>query len=199
VRGLYAIADRPELAAAFARGGASVVQLRVKRAGAGEMLRAARAAAGECRARGVLFIVDDRTDVARLAGADGVHLGQDDLDVSAARAVLGPGAIVGVSTHSDAEIDAALAAGADYLGFGPVFATATKEAALPPPHGIEGLARAVRRAGRTPVVAIGGITVASAAAVAAAGAACAAAISELCDASDPEGRARAFAAAFGGG
>ncbi len=201
--GLYAIADdsaaRPplELVQAFVRGGAAVVQLRLKRLPARELLRVAREASVLCRSAGVLLFVNDRPDVAALAGADGVHLGQDDLSVADARATVGPEALIGQSTHSDAELDAALAAGADCIGFGPVFATSSKPGAvLPPPHGIDGLARAVRRAGRTPLIAIGGITLATAAQVAATGAACAAAIGELCNARDPEGRARELANAL---
>jgi thiamine-phosphate pyrophosphorylase len=141
-----------------------------------------------------LLLINDRPDVARLAEADGVHLGQEDLPCEAARALLGPGALIGVSTHSDAEIDRALSA--DYIGFGPVFATASKPGSpLPPPHGIEGLRRAVRRS-RVPVVAIGGITAANAGAVAGAGARCASAIAWLCSAEDPEAAARAMAQAF---
>jgi thiamine-phosphate pyrophosphorylase len=99
-----------------------------------------------------------------------------------------------VSTHSDDEIDGAQAA--DYIGFGPVFATRSKPGArLPPPHGIEGLTRAVQRSG-IPVVAIGGITAANVADVAGTGARCAAAIAELCGAADPESATRAMAAAF---
>ena len=193
LRGLYAIAGATELALACARGGARVLQLRIKGAPAGELLRAARA----CREAGALLIVDDRPDVAALCGADGVHLGQDDLGPADARAVLGPDALIGVSTHSEAEIDAALAAGADYLGFGPIFATRSKPGApLPPPHGVEGLSRAVKRARGRPVVAIGGLTVQNAPLVAAAGAACAAALAELREAADPEAKARAFAEAF---
>jgi thiamine-phosphate pyrophosphorylase len=208
LRGLYAIADGssplPPLAlvAQLVRGGARVVQLRLKAKGAGELLAVARAAVSLCRQHGALLVVNDRPDVARLAGADGVHLGQEDLPAEAARAVLGADALVGVSTHSDAEIDAALAAGADYLGFGPVFATATKRttapgaAPLPAPHGPQGLSRAVARARGTPVVAIGGITAANARSLAQSGAACVAAIGELCHAQDPEAAARALAAAF---
>ena len=186
--GIYAIVDgssaRPplELVAAFAAGGAAVVQLRLKDAGAGELLRVAREARRIC-AGSTLLLVNDRPDVARLAEADGVHLGQEDLPVAAARAILGHKAVIGLSTHSDAEIDAAQ--GADYIGFGPIFATASKPGApLPPPHGIEGLRRAVARA-KVPVAAIGGITEANAGAVAAAGARCAAAIASLCNSADP--------------
>jgi thiamine-phosphate pyrophosphorylase len=127
-----------------------------------------------------LLVINDRPDVARLAEADGVHLGQEDLPWQAARAVVGPQVLIGVSTHSDAEIDAAQ--GADYIGFGPVFATASKPGSpLPPPHGIEGLRRAVQRS-KAPVVAIGGIGAGQARDVALAGARCAAAIAQLCNA-----------------
>jgi thiamine-phosphate pyrophosphorylase len=125
---------------------------------------------------------------------DGVHLGLVVVPWQAARAILGPGALIGVSTHSDAEIDAAQ--GADYIGFGPVFATGSKPGAvLPSPHGLDGLRRAVRRS-KAPVVAIGGITMENAAEVAAAGARCAAAVAALCTAPDPEGATRAMARAF---
>ena len=198
-RGLYAIADGSAgtsplaLVAAFLEGGAAVVQLRLKHAGAGDFLRIARRAKAMCAGRAV-FLVNDRPDVAKLSGADGVHLGQDDLPVAEARAILGPGKLVGLSTHSAAEIDAA--AGADYLGFGPVFATTTKEAALPKPLGLEGLRAAVLRAGQLPVVAIGGITVERAREVALAGARCAAVIGALSHASDPVSAARAFSEAL---
>ena len=194
--GVYAIVDgsaaRPplELVAAFVRGGAAVVQLRLKQAGAGEFLRVAREARRLCTAGGSLLLINDRPDVAKLAGADGVHLGQDDLPVAVARAILGPGALIGLSTHSDEEIDGA--DGADYIGFGPVFATRSKPGApLPPPHGIDGLRRAVERAGR-PVVAIGGIDAHNAAAARAAGARCVAAIAYLEGAADPEAAIRSL-------
>jgi len=206
LRGLYAIVDesstRPPLAlvAAFLEGGAAVVQLRLKNAPSGDLFRLAVAAGELCRARGALLLVNDRPDVARAAGADGVHLGQEDLPPAAARKIVGTDAIVGVSTHSDAEIDAAVKDGADYLGFGPIFATRSKGASpLPPPHGIAGLRHAVERARPLPVVAIGGITAASAREIAQAGAACAAAIAELCAAPDPAGKAREMAEAFRGG
>lgn len=199
-QGLYAIADgsagRPvlDLVGAFVRGGAAVVQLRLKDAGAGELLRVAREARRLCQPGKTLLFVNDRPDVARLAEADGVHLGQEDLPWQAARQIIGPQMIIGVSTHSNQEIDAAQ--GADYIGFGPIFATQSKPGApLPSPHGVEGLRRAVQRS-RVPVVAIGGITSQTAAGIFAAGARCAAAIAELCKAPDPEAAARALAAAF---
>ena len=198
-RGIYAIVDcsaaRPplELVGAFVRGGAAVVQLRLKQAGAGEVVKVAREARKLCQGR-ALLLINDRPDVARLAEADGVHLGQEDLPLAETRAILGPRALIGVSTHTNEEIDAAQ--GADYIGFGPVFSTLSKpRAPLPPPHGIEGLGRAVRRS-RVPVVAIGGITAENAGEVARAGAACAAAIASLCNAPDPEAATRALVEAF---
>jgi len=206
LRGLYAIVDgsaaRPplELLQAFLRGGATVVQLRLKALPARDLLELAREAVAICRQRDALLLVNDRPDVARAAVADGVHLGQEDLPAGAARELLGADALIGISTHSDAEIDAAIAAGADYLGFGPVFETASKPGApLPPPHGLLGLERAVRRAAPVPVVAIGGLTARTAGGVARAGAACAAAIGEICQAADPERAARSLAEAFARG
>jgi thiamine-phosphate pyrophosphorylase len=200
--GVYAIVDGPaarpplDLVGAFVRGGAAVVQLRLKGIGTGDFVRIAREARGICANR-ALLLINDRPDVARVAEADGVHLGQDDLPVAAARVLLGPGALIGLSTHSEKEIDES--AGADYIGFGPIFVTQSKPGApLPPPHGLEGLRRAVRRA-KVPVVAIGGITAANVAQVARSGARCAAGISALCNAADPEQAVRAFAEAWGPG
>jgi len=197
--GVYAIVDgsaarQPlELVGAFVKGGAAVVQLRLKNAGAGDLLMIAREAR-KLTAGKALLLVNDRPDVAKLAEADGVHLGQDDLPVEAARALLGPKAIIGVSTHSDEEIESAK--GADYIGFGPIFATRSKPGApLPPPHGLEGLRRAVKLS-RVPVVAIGGITVGNAGSLSSTGATAIAAIAELCNAPDPEQRTREMVEAF---
>jgi thiamine-phosphate pyrophosphorylase len=199
--GIYAIVDgsasRPplELVHAFVQGGAAVVQLRLKETPAGELLRLARAAREICAGRATLLI-NDRPDVARLAGV-GVHLGQEDLPLGDARALLGPDALIGISTHSDAEIDGAQSA--DYIGFGPIFATRSKPGAvLPPPHGVSGLREAVQRSS-VPVVAIGGITAATAREVAKAGARCAAVIAEVCHAPDPEAAVRNLATAFAAG
>ena len=198
--GAYAIADgsagRPllDLVEAFVRGGAAVVQLRMKATGdrlpaTGELLEVARQARKACAGK-CLFIVNDRPDVARLAEADGVHLGQEDLPLEEARRIVGPKLLIGISTHSDAEIDAAQ--GADYIGFGPIFATRSKPGApLPPPHGIEGLRRAVQRS-NVPVVAIGGITAENVQAVYSAGARCAAAIAYICNAADPAAAVRSL-------
>ncbi len=191
--GVYAIADgsaaRPliDLVGAFVRGGAAVVQLRVKDR-PDELLELARAARKLCEK--TLLFINDRPDLARLAEADGVHLGQEDLPLAQARAIVGPKMIIGISTHSDAEIDGAQEA--DYIGFGPVFATKSKPGAvLPAPRGIEGLRKAVQRS-KIPVVAIGGITASTAKDVYAAGARCVAAIAGLCNAPDPEAAVKAM-------
>src|SRR5881628_1224677 len=186
---LYAIVDPLDtgrepaaLAAALLRGGARLVQLRWPGASARELLAAALAIRPLARAAGALFLVNDRPDVARAAEADGAHLGQDDLPVAAARRVLG------VSTHDLAQARAAEAAGADYIGVGPVYATTTKPDALAP-RGLE-LVSAVRAAVRCPMVAIGGITPETAAAVRAAGADAVAMIGALVRAPDPEAAVR---------
>jgi len=192
---LYAIVDPlatgrgPDaLAAALLAGGARLLQLRLKDVGARELLAVATAIAPLARRYGALFLVNDRPDVARAAGADGVHLGQEDLPVAAARRVLGPGAIVGVSTHDLAEARAADAAGADYLGVGPIYATATKTGALPPRG--PALVRALRAEIRRPLVAIGGITAETAPEVLAAGADSVAMIAALVDTPDPAAAVR---------
>ena len=192
---LYAIADPLDtgrdpaaLAAALLRGGARLVQLRWPGASARELLAAALAIRPLARAAGALFLVNDRPDVARAAEAEGVHLGQDDLPVAAARRVLGAGRLIGVSTHDPGQARAAEAAGADYLGVGPVYATATKPDALAP-RGLA-LVSAVRAAVRCPLVAIGGITPETAAAVRAAGADAVAMIGALVRAPDPEAAVR---------
>jgi len=193
--GVYAIADgsagRPvlDLVSAFVRGGAAIVQLRLKDAGAGEFLLLAREARRLCAGK-TLFFINDRPDIARLAEADGLHLGQDDLPLAEARKIVGPDMIIGISTHSDSEIDAGQAA--DYIGFGPIFATSSKPGAtLPPPHGIDGLRKAVQRS-KVPVVAIGGITSKTARDVYVAGAHCVASIADICKAADPEAAVRAL-------
>jgi len=192
---LYAIVDPldtgrdpPALAAALLRGGARCVQLRWKEASARELLAAALAIRPLARTAGALFLVNDRPDVARAAESDGVHLGQDDLPPAAARRVLGPGRLVGISTHDPAQARAAEAAGADYIGVGPVYATATKPGALAP-RGLA-LVSAVRAAVRCPLVAIGGITPETAPAVRAAGADAVAMIGALVRAPDPEAAVR---------
>ena len=187
---LYAIVDPLDtgrdpvaLAAALLAGGARCLQLRWKGASSRELLAAAVAIRQHTSTAGALFLVNDRPDITRAADADGTHLGQDDLPVSAARRVLGPARLIGVSTHSVAQARAAAEAGADYIGVGPVYETTSKTGALPA-GGVE-LVSAVRAVVTCPVVAIGGITAANAAAVLAAGADAVAMIGALVRASDP--------------
>jgi thiamine-phosphate diphosphorylase len=193
---LYAIVDPLDtgrspvaLAEALLAGGARLLQLRLKGASAANVLAAARAIRPRARAVGALFLVNDRPDIARAVDADGVHLGQDDLPVAAAREVLGPGALIGVSTHDLDEARAAVAAGADYLGVGPVYTTTSKADPLRP-RGLD-LVRAVRAAVERPLVAIGGITPETAATVRAAGADAVAMIAALVCAPDPAAAVRA--------
>ncbi|MCS6801020.1 MAG: thiamine phosphate synthase [Chloroflexota bacterium] len=199
LRGLYVILD-PEagaihaLADAAIRGGARLLQLRDKRGPAAETLRRAEALGARARQAGVLFFINDRLDIALAAGADGVHLGQHDLPVRAARAVAGERLIIGCSTNTVAEALRAVADGADYLGVGAIFPTASKTDTRP--AGIAGL-RAIRAAVDCPIAAIGGITPSNAAEVIAAGADMIAVIGALAQAADPETAARQLAAAFG--
>ncbi|GIW08144.1 MAG: thiamine-phosphate synthase [Dehalococcoidia bacterium] len=196
LHGLYVIVD-PEtadplpLAAAVIRGGARVLQLRDKRNPAGASLRLAEAIGEVARRSGVLFIVNDRVDIALAAGADGVHLGQHDLPVAAARAIAGDRLIIGCSTNTVEEARRAVADGADYLGVGAMFPTRSKSDTRP--AGIARL-REIRAAVDLPIVAIGGITAANAAEVVAAGADMIAVISAIASASDPEMAARTLAA-----
>lgn len=133
------------------------------------------------RAAGALLIVNDRADIALASQADGVHLGQEDLPAKVARKLMGD-KIIGVSTHNPAQAEEAERAGADYIGFGPVFATGTKETGYSP----RGLAmlQEVRRAVKIPIVAIGGVTEKNAAQVWQAGADAAAIVSDLMAADD---------------
>ncbi len=184
-----------ELALAMLAGGARLLQLRLKGENAGEMLAVARAVRPHARRVAALLVVNDRPDVARAADADGVHLGQDDVPVAAARAVLGPGRLVGLTAHDLAEACAGAAAGADYLGVGPVFATTSKADALSP-RGLD-LVRAVRTATRLPLIAIGGITAETAPDVLGAGADGVAMIGALVRAPDVAAGVRATLARLG--
>ncbi len=183
-----------EVVEAALAGGATAVQLRGKGLPGRALYELAVRLTAVCARRGALCLVNDRVDVALAAGAHGVHLGQDDLPAAAARR-LGPGLVVGVSAATGQEAVAAGADGADYLGVGSVFATATK-ADAGTPIGLVGLAR-VARASDLPAVAIGGVTPANAAAAIAAGAAGVAVVSAVVAADDVAGAAAALAAAVG--
>jgi thiamine-phosphate pyrophosphorylase len=171
--------------------GARVMQLRLKSASGRDLLAAARVIATMCRERGAMLIVDDRTDIAMLAGADGVHLGQEDLPVEAARRLAGSEMIIGISTHSVEQAVAAECGGADYIGFGPMYPGGLRNNVAG--KGLE-LLREVRAAVRIPIVAIGGITEATVPAVLAAGADACAIITDVVRAPDIAAKVRAILA-----
>lgn len=181
------------MVAAALRGGVTAVALREKDLDARSLLQLARALRPLTRRHGALLIVNDRADVARAAGADGVHLGQRSLPVDAARRALGRG-LVGVSTHTLAEARAAERAGADYVFYGPIHDTPSKRGRLAP-RGPRGLRRVAAALG-IPVVAIGGIDPDRAAALGRAGAAGVAAIRGLVAARRPATAARAYRASW---
>lgn len=164
--------------AQLCEGGARIIQLREKHLAPQEFYREAELAVSEAHHRGARLIINDRADIAVAVGADGVHLGQDDLPPEAARGLMGPDAIIGLSTHN---LDQALAAAKlpiDYIAIGPIFATTTK--ANPEPIvGLDGLRRVRDAIAAIPLVAIGGITAENAAEVIAAGADAVAVISAL--------------------
>ena len=161
---LYAVTDR-----AWARdtegllrqvaeaidGGAGIVQLREKHLGQADFLAEAERFVALCREKGAVSIINDNVDIAAQVGADGVHIGQEDLEAGRARELLGPDKVIGVSAHSVAEALAAQAAGADYLGVGAAFVTGTKTDAKPISRET---IRAITAAVDIPVVAIGGIS-----------------------------------------
>jgi thiamine-phosphate pyrophosphorylase len=153
---LHVLVDSPDLAAAAIDGGAPVVQVRLKDGTDAERYALVEAIAERCRRAAVTCLVNDRADMAVATGADGVHLGADDLPVDAARRVVGPDAVVGGTARDPATARRLVAAGASYLGVGPTYRTATK-GGLPGPLGPAGV-EAVVRAVDVPVVAIAGIT-----------------------------------------
>jgi thiamine-phosphate pyrophosphorylase len=201
---LYAIIDAArvdtispvEMAEILLNAGVKLIQYRDKNGSSRRLFEISMQIADRVRAAGGMFIVNDRADVALLAGADGVHVGQDDLPVEFARRVLeAPGVrakprpgTIGCSTHNLEQVSEADGTSANYIAFGPVFATQSKDKA-DPLVGVEGL-RAARKATRKPLVAIGGITLGSATAVMEAGADSVAVIGDL--ARDTANRARDF-------
>jgi thiamine-phosphate pyrophosphorylase len=194
---LYAIVDPAgghepiELARILLDAGARIVQLRLKDRPARDVLGAATAIARMSRERGAIFIVNDRPDLTILSGADGVHLGQRDLPLEAGRRILGADKIIGVSTASVEMARAAEDGGADYIGFGPMYAGGLKN--IQRGQGLENL-RAVRAAVKIPIVAIGGITEATMPEVLAAGADAAAIITDVVKAPDIAAKVRALLA-----
>ncbi len=190
IRGLYAVIDSAyaafndleKTAGAIISGGARIIQLRAKGLPSGAMLEAARALREITLQNGVTFIVNDRVDVAMMSRADGVHLGQEDIPLTRARALMGDGAIIGVSTHNAFEAVEAQRNGADYISLGPIFPTKTKKDAHDPLR-LEGL-REMRAIVSLPIVAIGGITGENVIDVLTHGGTCAAMISEILAAKD---------------
>jgi len=200
IRGFYAVLDRDDEALAEALvATARVLQVRIKprtgRADPAEVVRIARMARRVCDAAGAALIVNDRIDIALAVGAEGVHLGQADLPIGVARRIARD-LWIGISTHDLAQVRAACEAGADYLGFGPVFATATKENP-DPVQGLAGLRAAVAAAAGRPVVAIGGITAADVDDIYGTGAHALCAISAVNQARDPRDMARQFRSPMG--
>ncbi len=186
-----------DLAAACLAGGARFLQVRGKSLPGGALLDLTTRIVEMAHPEGAIVIVNDRPDIARLAGADGVHLGQEDLSPAAARTVVGDAAIVGRSTHTLEQIEAALREPATYLAVGPVFGTATKAtgyAAVGLALVREAAERGRRAAPSRPVVAIGGITVETALQVLEAGATSVAMIGDLLSTGDPEARVRTIVA-----
>jgi thiamine-phosphate pyrophosphorylase len=193
---LYTIADtlaRPdlsfvELAKKLCTGGARLLQLRVKDLPTREFLTIAHEVRLICQQAGCLLLINDRADIALAVDADGVHIGQEDLPLDAARTVLGPHKIIGVSTHDADQAVTAERGGADYLGFGPLFGTNTKATGYTA-RGLDQL-RAIRALVRLPIVAIGGITAERAPSALAAGADAVAMISDLVLADDVTDKVR---------
>ena len=185
-------------------GGARWLQIRAKTVPGGAFLDLAIRIREIAHAGGAILVVNDRADIAHLAGADGVHVGQDDLSPVAARAIAGAGAVVGFSTHTEAQIDAAVAQPVSYIAVGPVFGTATKDTGYTRvgPELVRYAAAAIARgasssgpsAGAVEIVAIGGITLDRAADIIRAGATAVAVITDLLTTGDPESRVRAYLA-----
>jgi thiamine-phosphate diphosphorylase len=176
--------DLVDVVRAALRGGAPAIQLRMKDGAARDMVEMAQALLAETRPAGALLFVNDRVDVAVIAGADGAHVGQDDLPVGAARRVSPPGFLLGVSAESVELALQAEAEGADYVGVGPVYPTGSK-ADAGEPIGLGRIAE-VAASVRIPIVGIGGIAIGNARAVVESGAAGVAVISAVMRADDPE-------------
>jgi thiamine-phosphate pyrophosphorylase len=170
--------------------GARLFQYRDKTPSSRELLHASQALCLTVRQHGGTFLVNDRADISRLAGASGVHLGQDDLSVAAAREVVGTGCLIGLSTHNLPQFEAAVESSADYIAVGPIFPTTGKH--NPDPVVGVDFVRAARKLTTKPIVAIGGITLESARRVIDAGADSVAVISDVLKAKNPVDRVRQY-------
>jgi thiamine-phosphate pyrophosphorylase len=195
---LYFVTDvRPgleELLAAALSGGVDMVQLREKSASDEELLRAASVFRSACDEHGALFWLNDRVDLVEECGADGVHVGQEDAPVEEVRSEVGPDVLIGLSTHSPDQFDAALGSGADQLSVGPVWETPTKEGR--PAAGLSYVSYAAAHGGERPWFAIGGIDLGNVGEVVAAGARRVVVVRAIRDAADPEAAAAALRTAL---
>lgn len=199
---LYAIIDAQQIApqspvdvaSALLAAGVRLIQYRNKEGGARDLYQAAIGIGEIAKKFDAKLIVNDRADVALAAGSDGVHVGQQDIPPAAARRLLPAGSIVGISTHSIAQLQAASQEPVDYIAFGPIFPT-TSKSNPDPTVGLDGLS-AARKAARRPLVAIGGITIDNARSVIAAGADSVAVIGGLLSAPDIGAQARKWIAAL---
>lgn len=201
---LYAIIDAAQtgarspvqVAETLLAAGVRLIQYRDKTATSRRLFEVCREIVVRTKREEALFIVNDRADVARASGADGVHVGQEDLPLELVRRVLQPGQWAGVSTHTLPQMAKAEASSADYVAFGPIFATRSKDRP-DPVVGLDGL-REARQKTRKPLVAIGGITLENAPSVIEAGADSVAVIRDLLGAEDLGARARQFLRILGG-
>jgi thiamine-phosphate pyrophosphorylase len=180
-----------DLLAAFLDGGAQCIQIRAKHLASGPLLELCEHAVQQAKKIQASIIVNDRADLARMSGAAGVHVGQDDLPPAAARAIVGAAAIVGFSTHTIAQVRAATSEPVSYIAVGPVFGTRSKDTGYDA-VGLDLVRAAATAAGGIPIVAIGGITLETASSVLAAGAASVAVIGDLLSGNDPAGRVAAY-------
>lgn len=195
MRGIYLVTDRGlcrgrmllDVVAQAVKGGVSCVQLREKEMPTRVFVEEALAVKNILAPHRIPLMINDRIDVALACGADGVHIGQEDMPYETARRLLGPKAIIGLSVETWADVEASRKLDVDYLGVSPVFATPTKTDTKEP-WGIEGL-RKIKAFSRHPLVAIGGISEANAREVTEAGADCLAVVSAVCSADDPAGAA----------
>jgi thiamine-phosphate pyrophosphorylase len=189
------------LADAYLAGGARFIQLRCKGASSRAFLAMSEEVVGRAHAAGAIVIVNDRADIAKLSGADGVHIGQQDLEPAAARGILGGSAFIGISTHSAEQVRAAFNQPVDYIAVGPVFGTSTKhtEYRETGTRFVSEASAVLTNAGDSrPIVAIGGITLERARQVILAGAGSVAVISDLLSTGNPEERVREYLKTLGG-
>lgn len=184
-----------ESAEIMAGEGCGIIQLRMKNSSSGEFLKTAEAVSGICSRNGVVFIVNDRPDIALLSNASGLHLGQDDLSPERAGEILKNNMITGISTHSISEAEEAYDSSADYIAIGPVFETSSKSGEVLPGIGME-IVKKISSASRKPLVAIGGISKENITHLIEAGCRCAAVISALYRNDDLAGNVRFFVRSF---